>query len=132
MQFNQYNKIFTEGRNETRPFLYFCFMTKKSRILQSIKKLLKSTYDERIVDVVLFGSQAKNTANKNSDFDILIVTNDPFTWQERGMIRDLCYEVSLEFDILIDSKIISRSEIETKFWGKHPLITDALTYGIHA
>ena len=107
-------------------------MTKKSRILQSIKKLLKSTYNERIADVVLFGSQAKNTANKSSDFDILIVTSDSFTWQERGIIRDLCYEVSLEFDILIDSKIISQSEIETKFWGKHPLITDALAYGIYA
>jgi uncharacterized protein len=107
-------------------------MTKKSRILQSIKKSLKSTYNERIVDVVLFGSHAKNTANKNSDFDILIVTRDPFTWQERGIIRDLCYEVSLEFDILIDSKIISQSEIETKFWGKHPLITDALAYRIYA
>jgi len=132
LQFNQYNKIFTEGRNETRPFFYFCFMTKKNRILQTIKIRLNSVFNDRIADVVLFGSQAKNTSNRNSDFDILIVTSDLFTWQERGQIRDLCYEVSLDFDILIDSKIISRPEIETKFWGKHPLITDALAYGIHA
>jgi hypothetical protein len=33
---------------------------------------------------------------------------------------------------LIDSKILSKPEIETKFWGKHPLITDALAYGIYA
>ncbi|HCE57663.1 MAG TPA: hypothetical protein DER09_07570 [Prolixibacteraceae bacterium] len=107
-------------------------MTKKNKILQNIKLRLKSEFNERIEDVVLFGSQAKNTSNKNSDFDILIVTSDPFTWQERGKIRDLCYEISLEFDILIDSKIISRPEIETKFWGKHPLITDALLDGIYA
>ena len=75
---------------------------------------------------------AKNTETKYSDFDILIVTKDNFTWQERGLIRDLCYEVSLEFDILIDSKIISRPDIETKFWGKQPLITDAINYGIYA
>ncbi len=107
-------------------------MTKKNRILQNIKIRLKSVFNDRIVNVVLFGSQARNTSNKYSDFDILIVTYDQFTWQERGQIRDLCYEVSLEFDILIDSKIISRPEIETKFWGKHPLITDALAYGIYA
>ena len=107
-------------------------MTKKNKILQSVKTLLKSTFSKRILNVVLFGSQAKNTANKYSDFDILIVTSDQFSWQERGIIRDLCYEVSLEFDILIDSKIISLPEIETKFWGKHPLITDALAYGIYA
>lgn len=117
---------------KTGLFLYFCFMTKKNKILQSIKRLLDSDFKSRIADVVLFGSQAKNTENKYSDFDILIVTQDTFTWQERGLVRDLCYEVSLEFDILIDSKIISKSEIETKFWGKHPLITDAIAYGIHA
>jgi len=107
-------------------------MTKKDKILQNIKIRLKSAFNDQIVDVVLFGSQAKNTANKNSDFDILVVTRDQFKWQDRGIIRDLCYEVSLDFDILIDSKIISLSEIETKFWGKHPLITDALAYGIYA
>lgn len=107
-------------------------MTKKNKILQSVKTLLKSAFSNRISDVVLFGSQAKNTANKYSDFDILIVTTDIFTWQERDKVRDICYDISLEYDIIIDSKIISEIEIETKFWGKHPLITDALSYGIYA
>lgn len=107
-------------------------MTKKNRILQKIKVRLNSAFNNRIEDIILFGSRARNTSNKFSDFDILIVTSDQFTWQERGQIRDLCYEVSLEFDVLIDSKIISRPEIETKFWGKHPLITDALAYGTYA
>jgi predicted nucleotidyltransferase len=84
-------------------------MTKKNRILQNIKNCLKSVFDNRITDVVLFGSQATNTTNEVSDFDILIVTSDLFTWQERGIIRDLCYEVSLDFDILIDSKIIAQT-----------------------
>jgi predicted nucleotidyltransferase len=107
-------------------------MTKKNKILHSVKTLLISVFGNRISDVVLFGSQAKNKATKYSDYDILIVTTDVFTWQERGRVRDLCYEVSLEFDILIDSKIISKPEIETKFWGKNPLITDALAYGIYS
>jgi predicted nucleotidyltransferase len=107
-------------------------MTRKNRILQTLKSHLKSVFDDRISEVILFGSQAKNTAKRYSDFDILIVTCDTFTWQERRKVRDLCYEISLECDILIDSKIISKPEIETKFWGKHPLITDALSYGIYA
>jgi hypothetical protein len=32
----------------------------------------------------------------------------------------------------VDSKIISQYEIENSFWGKHPLITDALKSGIYA
>lgn len=107
-------------------------MTKKNRILQSLKTRLETTFIDRISKVVLFGSQATNNAGKNSDFDILIITKEQFTWQERGVIRDICYEISLDFDILIDSKIISQTEIDTKFWGIHPLITDALNYGIYA
>ncbi len=107
-------------------------MTKKNKILQAVKTILKSAFGDRISDVVLFGSQAKNTAKRYSDYDILIVTTVVFTWQERREIRNLCYEVMLKYDILIDSKIISKPEIETKFWGKHPLITDALAYGIYA
>jgi len=34
--------------------------------------------------------------------------------------------------ILKDLKIISRHDLETKFWGKHPLFTDAIKYRIHA
>jgi len=93
---------------------------------------LETIFGARISNVVLFGSQAKNSAGKNSDFDILIITTEKFTWQDRGVIRDICYEISLDYDILIDSKIITQPEIDTKFWGIHPLITDALNYGIYA
>jgi uncharacterized protein len=107
-------------------------MTKKNRILQSVKNQLQLVFKNRIAKVVLFGSQAKNKEKKDSDYDILIITADIFTWQERDDIRDICYEISLENDILIDSKIISQTDIENSIWGKHPLITDALNYGIIA
>lgn len=107
-------------------------MTKKYRILQSVKTRLETVFTNRISKVVLFGSQAKNKEKKDSDYDILIITTDTFTWQERDGIRDICYEISLDNDILIDSKIISQIEIDSSIWGKHPLITDALNYGIIA
>jgi len=34
--------------------------------------------------------------------------------------------------ILKDLIILPRHDLETKFWGKHPLFTDAIKYGIHA
>jgi len=107
-------------------------MSHKSEILQKSKRLLIAAFNSRIQDVILFGSQIQNTSNKDSDFDILIVTKDTFNWKEKEVIRDICFDISLEFEVLIDSKIISQIEIDDKFWGKHPLISDALNFGIHA
>ena len=107
-------------------------MVKKIEILKKVKTLLDAAFDERILNTILFGSQAKNENTDNSDFDILIVTKDIFNWKEKNIIRDICFDVSLDFEVIIDSKIISQEEIENKFWGKHPLISDALNFGIYA
>ena len=107
-------------------------MSHKIKILQKVKRLLHATFEERIQDTILFGSQAKNSENMDSDFDILIITKDIFNWKEKSLIRDICFDVSLDFEVLIDSKIISQEEIDNKFWGKHPLISDALKFGIYA
>ena len=86
----------------------------------------------QINNVILFGSQATNNETQYSDFDVLIILNNKFSWQEKVLVRDICYDISLEFGILIDSKIISNSDIEHSFKGTHPLIEDALNYGIYA
>ena len=107
-------------------------MLKKTKILHQLKIRLKNAFGDIIKDVILFGSQARNEETEYSDFDVLIISEKPVTWQEKLEIRNICYDVSLDFDLIIDSKIISKIEIENNFWGKHPLITDAIKFGIHA
>ena len=97
-----------------------------------LKQKLTDVFGDNIHDVVLFGSQSRNKQNHFSDYDILIVIKHGYTWKEKNTIRDICYDISVDNDILIDSKIISLPDIENKIWGKHPLITDAIKYGIHA
>jgi uncharacterized protein len=104
----------------------------KEQILQDLKTKLVSQFGDEIHDVILFGSFSKNTQTIDSDFDILIILKTSFNWITKNKIRDICYDVSLENDILIDSKIVSATDLETKFWGKHPLFTDAIKLGIHA
>jgi len=104
----------------------------KEQILQQLKSELIANYADEIQDVILFGSYAKNTQTIDSDFDILIVLKNQFNWITKNKIRDICYDVSLENDILIDSKIVSTVDLNSLFWGKHPLFTDAIKFGIHA
>jgi predicted nucleotidyltransferase len=107
-------------------------MTRQHQILAALKRELDGKTDNQIVDIVLFGSQAKGKVNEGSDYDVLIVPKQKPTWMQRRAIGDVCAEISIENDILIDYKIISETEIEQEPIGCHPLIVDALKYGIHA
>ena len=107
-------------------------MTKKIKILKELKLLLTQKAGEDIKDVVLYGSQVQKKSNEESDYDVLIVLNRKYSWPDRRMLRDICYEVSLKYDIIIDSKIISIQELQNSPVKNHPLYKDALTYGIHA
>lgn len=50
----------------------------KSEIISQIKNSLQNL---NIHKVILFGSWAKGTQKQNSDVDLLVVTNDDFTFQ---------------------------------------------------
>ena len=107
-------------------------MINKIELINQLKKNLISTLGDKIQDVILFGSYLRNEENEYSDFDVLIVSKDILSWNEKSVVRDVCADISIENEILIDSKIISYEEIENAFWGKHPLITDTLKSGIYA
>lgn len=51
-------------------------MSEKIYTIDEIKKILKEILiDEPVYQVILFGSYAKKSANKNSDIDLVIDTN---------------------------------------------------------
>ena len=122
---------FEKAGNIPGLFRTFVFMLDKEEILSKIKSLLKDNFKDRIQKVILFGSQARNNENDYSDFDVLIINKDSFSWEDKSVVRDICYDISLENDILIDSKIIDNESIENTFKGNHPLIADAINFGIH-
>lgn len=107
-------------------------MSDKIEILNQLKKSLKKVLGEKIQNVILFGSWIRNEGNEYSDLDVLIITDKTLTWQQKNSVRDVCSDISLDYEILVDSKIISQDEIDNKFWGKHPLITEALKTGVYA
>ncbi|MFO7828751.1 MAG: nucleotidyltransferase domain-containing protein [Bacteroidales bacterium] len=107
-------------------------MIDNQKIISTIKQKINESHPGLIDDVILFGSRVSGTPTVDSDYDVLIITNKKINWRTKDAIIDICYDISLEYDILIDSKIISRFELNNRFWGKHPLYTDAINDGIHA
>jgi predicted nucleotidyltransferase len=101
----------------------------KKKILKELKNILMEKFTGYIDKVILFGSQALNTANEYSDYDILIILDKDYDWQLEDMILSLCYEIDLKYDIVTDVKLISRNELQS-IKGKQPFILDALEFGL--
>lgn len=105
----------------------------ESKLLaKEIKQHLNKHLNNIISDVIIFGSRLKGTADKDSDYDVLIILDTDYTQKTKKIINGLCYDFDLKYDIFLDTQIISISELENSIRGKHPIFKTALKEGLHA
>lgn len=89
-------------------------MTKKDKILSKIIRITNDADPE--AEVYLYGSQAKGTSHKLSDWDILIllnINNIPFSLETSLM--DKIYEIELETGEVISPLIYSKNDWEENY-----------------
>jgi predicted nucleotidyltransferase len=106
-------------------------MSDKLSILRDLKAYLQMNNVGSVKDIILFGSQAHGNPTENSDYDVLIVLGNDYTARDENRIYDLCYDIDLKYDIIIDAHLISQCELET-LRGKQPLFTKAFKTGLYA
>ncbi len=106
-------------------------MADNQLILSDLKRKLQEQYSDSIQSVVLFGSRAKNESTDCSDYDILMVFDQEYSRADENRILDICYEIDLKYDIVIDAHWLSTQELESKR-GRQPIFVNALKNGIYA
>lgn len=79
-------------------------------ILGILRDYFQVVYDSQLVDLILFGSQARQEAHSDSDIDILVVLNrsiDAWIENERTavFISELCLEYSIVISVIFTSSI---------------------------
>lgn len=103
----------------------------KLQILKDLKHHLQQNCRNSVKDIILFGSQVSGNIKTDSDFDVLIVLENDYTGTEENIILDLCYDIDLKYNIVIDAHLISRSEINS-LRGRQPIYSNALNNGVYA
>ncbi|MCP4402639.1 MAG: nucleotidyltransferase domain-containing protein [bacterium] len=101
-------------------------------ILHELKCLLQEHFHHVIQDVILFGSQARGTANEDSDYDVLIGVNGDYDWRMRDKITDIAYDLELKYDVCFDKHLISTDELHNSIRGVQPVFVDAIQHGVYA
>ena len=100
-------------------------------ILKDLKGHLLKYYGNSIVDVILFGSRTRSNYNQYSDYDIIIVLKNDFSGEDENKILDLCYDINLKYEIILDVHITSTNELKN-LRGKQYFFKNAIQTGIHA
>lgn len=80
-------------------------MATEEKIQNTIKATVKNYFTD--AEVLLFGSRARETSNKDSDFDILVITHKTLTAKDKlfykAKIRKELLYAGIRTDILIQS-----------------------------
>lgn len=72
-------------------------------IIEKIRGRILGVEGGRVREIILHGSRAKGCAKSASDFDVLVIVEDPLgDWIERSMeLRRLFYDLDPEVDVQV-------------------------------
>ncbi len=99
-------------------------------ILTRLKSELQAIYTDRLVSIILFGSQARGDAQPGSDIDVLVVLRgsvNPAT--EIGKVGPATAALSLANDVVISCVFISEERFATE---QSPLLINVRREGVAA
>lgn len=97
-------------------------------ILDDLRGRLESLYGDRLVSLVLFGSQARRDATPESDVDVLVVLKGPVNpYEENRRTNALITDLVLEYNVYISCLFM---DVDSYAHRHTPLITAIQREGI--
>ncbi|MEW5910607.1 MAG: nucleotidyltransferase domain-containing protein [Thermodesulfobacteriota bacterium] len=102
---------------------------KEKSILESLRqKLLEANIP--LLDLILFGSRARGDAGPDSDFDVLVIVKER-NLNMRKTISDCAWEAGFESEVVIQSIVRTKTEVEEGPEKYSPLFQTIRQEGIH-
>jgi len=88
---------------------------KLSEILQKLRLYFAQLYGARLSSLILFGSQARNDAQIDSDIDVLVVLKGEVdSWTEIKRTGKFVSELCLEYSVVICNVFVSAEKFKTQ------------------
>lgn len=77
-------------------------------LLRDVRAALEDLYGDRLVELVLYGSQARGDTHAESDVDLLVVLDGPVDpGREIRRMSDVCFELSIEHEVYLSALPVS-------------------------
>lgn len=98
------------------------------RILSELRRRFEELYGDRLVKVILYGSQARGDAEADSDIDVLVVLKGRVApWEEIARTGKDVADISLEHGVVIACVFMSEERYSTR---NTPLLLNVRREGV--
>lgn len=105
-------------------------MTNRDEFLKQVRSLLQEAFGDRLRGVILYGSEARGTADPDSDIDLLVLLTGPVAFgKDLRTCIDVLYPLVLELDRPIHPKPVDVEEYQAQ---EFPLYCEVKREGIPA
>jgi predicted nucleotidyltransferase len=104
--------------------------SRKDALAEFVRRV-RAGLPENVLDIRLYGSEARGTATEDSDIDVLVVVqpaNERDDLQTR--IVDIAFDVNLAFDVFISPFVITPEILNHPVWRETPFIETVLREGV--
>jgi len=97
-------------------------------ILAELRRRFETLYGERLVQMILFGSQARGDPEPGSDIDVLVVLRGPVNpGEEIARTGALTASLSLQHDVVISRVFVSAEQFSDE---QSPLLLNVRREGV--
>ena len=98
------------------------------QILAELRAILETAYGERLVNLVLFGSQARGDAEEGADIDVMVVLKGPVnSYEEIERTGDAVSALCLKHEVVISCVFMDGERFETR---QGPLLRNIRREGV--
>jgi uncharacterized protein len=103
----------------------------RARAIGEFVRRLRQDLPAHLVDIRLFGSEARGEAVPESDIDILVVVqpDDRRTALETQIV-DIAFDVNLEFSVFVSPTVVTPAILNHPVWSESPFIETVRREGI--
>jgi len=102
----------------------------RDELLKRVKSSLQQAFGDRLRGVILYGSEARGTAEPDSDIDFLVLLEGPLSsWEDSGTAIHALYPLVLEIGRPIHTIEVDASAYDT---DEVPLYREVRREGIPA
>jgi len=95
--------------------------------LRKLKDALACNF--RLIELRLFGSKARGDSDKESDIDVLVVLEN-YDWEIEKAVSRLCFDINLEYSVLLVPVLYSRAEYESELTKVTPFYETVVREGM--